>query len=170
MPGERFFGKYRGLVVSNTDPLMQGRIQAQVPDVLGMVPSTWALPCLPFAGAQQGLFVVPSVGAGVWIEFEHGDLDYPIWTGGWWSTQAEVPALAAAGPPGVQAYVVQTQAQAQLMLSDVPGPTGGILLKLASGAMIKVDDTGIVITNGQGATISLQGPTVTVNGGALVVT
>lgn len=171
MPSDaRFFGKFRGMVLSNLDPMMRGRLQIQVPDVTQVLPTTWAEPCLPAAGIQQGAFMVPSIGSGVWVEFEHGDPSYPIWTGGWWSTQAEVPPLAIAGPPGVQSFVIQTQLQNTLMISDVPGPTGGIMLKTTTGAMIKIDDTGIVISNGKGAMISMQGPTITVNGGALVIT
>jgi hypothetical protein len=55
-------------------------------------------------------------------------------------------------------------------LSDVPGPTGGILLKTKTGAMISINDTGITISNGKGATIVMTGPTVTVNQGALAIT
>jgi Type VI secretion system/phage-baseplate injector OB domain len=83
---DRFYGKYRGIVVNNVDPLQRGRIQALVPKVLGEVPSTWALPAAPFAGSGAGFFAVPMVGAGVWIEFEAGDTSQPIWTGGWWAT------------------------------------------------------------------------------------
>ena len=81
----RFLGKFRGRVVDNADPLQIGRITAQVPDVLGDVPSTWALPCLPFTGRGSGQYVVPQVGAGVWVEFEQGDPSFSIWTGCWLS-------------------------------------------------------------------------------------
>ncbi|HEV2690412.1 MAG TPA: phage baseplate assembly protein V [Bryobacteraceae bacterium] len=165
----QFFGKYRGMVLNNIDPMQMGRIMVQVPDVSNVIPSTWAMPCVPFAGIQNGFFVVPSVGAGVWIEFEHGDPDYPIWTGGFWGSASEVPALALAAPPGLQSIVIQTMTQNTLMISDAPGPIGGILLKTATGAMISVNETGITISNGQGATILMTGPSVTVNEGALEV-
>ena len=168
-PNKRFYGKYRGMVINNLDVMKLGRIQAQVPDVLGLIPSTWAMPCFPFAGKQSGAFVLPDVGSGVWIEFEQGDPDYPIWTGCWYGVAAEVPGLALAGTPGLQTYLVQTTGQTTLMLSDTPGPTGGILLKTASGAMISVNESGITITNGTGATITLTGPTVSINNGALDV-
>jgi hypothetical protein len=71
--------------------------------------------------------------------------------------------------PGLQSVVIQTVGQNTLMLSDMPGPTGGILLKAQSGAFISVSDTGIIISNGQGATILMNGPAVTVNEGALQV-
>ena len=165
----QYFGKYRGTVINNVDPMQMGRIMAQVPDVSNVIPSTWAMPCVPFAGIQSGHFVVPAIGSGVWIEFEHGDADYPIWTGGYWGSAAEVPALALAGVPGLQSIVIQTTTQNTLMISDTPGPTGGILLKTATGAMIAINETGITISNGQGATILMNGPMVNVNAGALQV-
>ncbi|WP_197510487.1 phage baseplate assembly protein V [Tessaracoccus coleopterorum] len=78
----RFYGKYRGTVVQNVDPEQRGRIQAIVPDATGMVPGTWATACVPLTGKSMGTYVVPQIGSGVWIEFEQGDLDYPIWTAG----------------------------------------------------------------------------------------
>jgi uncharacterized protein involved in type VI secretion and phage assembly len=165
----QFFGKYRGTVANNVDPMQMGRIQALVPDVTALLPTSWALPCVPMTGPQAGQFILPQVGAAVWIEFEQGNPDYPIWTGGFWGSAAEVPALALAAPPGLQPIVLQTIGQNTLMISDVPGPTGGILLKSSTGAMISISTIGITISNGQGATIVLAGPTVTINQGALAV-
>jgi uncharacterized protein involved in type VI secretion and phage assembly len=165
----QYFGKYRGTVANNVDPMQMGRIQAIVPDVTALVPTSWALPCVPMTGPQAGQFILPPVGAAVWIEFEQGDPDYPIWTGGFWGSAAEVPALALAAPPGVPPIVLQTIGQNTLMISDVPGPTGGILLKTSTGAMISISTIGITISNGQGATIVLAGPSVTINQGALAV-
>ena len=165
----RFLGKYRGTVVNNVDPEQRGRLMAIVPDVSTVVPSTWAMPCLPVGGMQMGLFTVPPIGAGVWIEYEQGDPDYPIWVGSFWGTAAEVPALARTAPPAVPAITLQTTLQNGLIVSDLPGPTGGIMLKSASGATLIVNDTGIYIQNGKGAAITLVGPTVTINQGALVV-
>jgi uncharacterized protein involved in type VI secretion and phage assembly len=170
MPDARkFYGKYRGTVLDNIDPLETGRLLVQVPDVGGELPSTWALPCLPFAGPGSGFYAVPPIGSIVWVEFEQGDPDYPVWTGCFWGSSAEVPALALAGVPGVQQVVIQTLTGNMLMVSDTPGPSGGILLAVGD-AVISVSDAGIVIDNGQGATIALTGPAVTVNEGALEVT
>jgi len=166
---DKHYGKYRGTVIQNIDPMNIGRLMVQVPDVSNIIPSTWAMPCFPFAGIQNGFFAVPEIGSGVWIEFEQGDPDYPIWTGGYFGSAAEVPALALATTPGLQAIVIQTVGQNTLMISDMPGPTGGILLKSTTGAMISISDTGIIISNGQGATILMNGPAVTVNEGALEV-
>jgi uncharacterized protein involved in type VI secretion and phage assembly len=166
----KHYGKYRGTVTQNVDPMQLGRIQAMVPDVSGLLPSSWAMPCVPVASKMSGVYVVPQIGAGVWIEFEQGDPDYPIWSGGFWGTVAEVPALALLGNPASPSIVLQTSLQNTVAISDAPGPTGGIMLQSTSGAMIVVNDIGITISNGQGATIVLAGPTVTINNGALVVT
>lgn len=169
----RYYGKYRGTVIENIDPEQIGRVMVQVPDVLGETPSSWALPCVPVAGVQSGVFVVPPIGSQVWIEFEQGDPDYPIWTGGFWGLVAEVPVFATAPPaiPPGQNIVMQTTGQNMVMVSDAPPTpvTGGIVLKSMSGAMIVVNATGIYISNGQGATITLIGPAVDINLGALTV-
>jgi len=170
---DRFYGKYRGTVINNVDPKQEGRLLVQVPDVLGLTPSSWAVPCVPLTGptgTQMGVYLVPPIGAGVWVEFEQGDPDYPIWVGCRWGSAAEVPALALAGLPVSPNIVLQTTGQNTIMISDVPGPTGGIMLKSTTGASIIVNDTGIYIQNGKGASIVMTGPTVTINNGALVVT
>lgn len=166
----KFFGKYRGMVLNNIDPMMQGRLQIQVPDVAGLVPASWAMPCVPIAGVQTGFFALPAIGSGVWVEFEHGDPDYPVWVGCFWGSGAEIPALAQLTPPGIPAITLQTPLQNGLTISDLPGPSGGIMIKSASGAMLIVNDTGITLQNGKGAVITLLGPTVTVNAGALTIT
>jgi uncharacterized protein involved in type VI secretion and phage assembly len=165
----RYYGKYRGTVMSNLDPMQMGRLQVSVPDVV-LAPLNWAMPCFPVSGMQAGAWMIPGLGAGVWVEFEQGDPDHPIWSGCWYGSAAEVPALALAAPPVTPPIVLQTQGQTTLMLSDVPGPTGGILLKTMTGALISISDAGIIISNGKGASITMTGPTVTVNAGALTVT
>lgn len=170
---KRFYGKYRGTVFNNIDVEQRGRIQAIVPAVSGIAPTSWAMPCLPVAGKLEGFFAIPQIGAGVWIEFEEGDPDKPIWVGGFWGLAAEVPTLALAPPPipPGQNIVVQTTGQSTLVLSDsAPTPvSGGIVLKSLTGAMIVVNDSGIYISNGKGAMITMIGPTVTINNGALTI-
>jgi len=165
----RYYGKYRGVVLNNIDPMQMGRVQVQVPDVMGLGLSSWAMACVPFTGKQSGIYCVPQIGAGVWVEFEQGDPDHPIWVGGFWGSAADVPALALAGLPVSPSIVLQTGNQNALMISDLPGPTGGILLKTTAGALISINEIGITISNGQGATIMLTGPTVNINAGALTV-
>jgi uncharacterized protein involved in type VI secretion and phage assembly len=184
MKRKKYFGKYRGTVLLNEDPLKRARIVAEVPAVSSLLPTTWCEPCLPLAGIQSGTYLVPAIGAGVWIEYEQGDVARPIWTGCFWGSGAEVPALALAGLPASPSIVLQTTGQNTLMISDVPGALGGILLKTKT-ATLSISDTGIIlqsggtsitmtgasitITNGT-AIINLAGPAVSVNGEALIVT
>lgn len=169
---QEFQGKYRGTVVNNIDPLLRGRLLLMVPDVLGVVPSSWAEPCVPLAGPTgppMGVYMVPPIGAGVWVEFEQGDPTRPIWVGCRWGAQSDVPPLAHLGLPISPNIVLQTAGQNSLVISDLPGPTGGIMLKSATGATLIVNDTGIYIQNGKGASIVMTGPSVNVNLGALTV-
>jgi hypothetical protein len=69
----------------------------------------------------------------------------------------------------VSAVTIQTLLQNGITVTDLPGPTGGIVLKTAAGASLIVNDTGIYIQNGRGASLVMTGPTVTVNNGALTV-
>ena len=167
MSGNPFYGKYRGTVLNNIDPLLTGRIQAIVPDVAGLVPTSWAMPCVPVAGPNMGLFTVPPIGAGVWIEFERGDPDYPIWVGGYWGSAVETPLLSHAVPPGLAGITLQTTLANGIVISD--GPAGGILIKTTLGAFILVSDLGITISNGKGAIITMLGPTTDINATALTI-
>lgn len=166
---KHYYGKYRGTVVNNIDPMQVGRIQVMVPDVSNLMLSSWAMPCAPVAGINMGVFTLPLIGAGVWVEFEQGDPDYPIWVGGFWGTAAEVPVLSRMVPPVIPGITLQTPLKNGIVISDVPGPTGGIQIQTATGAMISVTDIGILISNGKGAVINLTGPTVDINLGALTV-
>lgn len=171
MAAGQFFGKYRGVVVNNQDPLLRGRLLVQVPDVLGLVPSSWAEACVPLAGPTgpaMGVYMVPPVGAGVWVEFEQGDPSYPIWVGCRWGASADIPSVAHAGVPTSPNIVVQSVGQNSLVISDVPGPTGGIVLKSASGVSLTVNDTGINIKSGN-ASIRVTLAAVLINGQNLVV-
>jgi hypothetical protein len=88
MVDSRFFGKYRGIVSDNQDTESRGRLQVKVPTVLGDQ-TVWALPCVPVANTDgSGFFAMPDVDACVWVEFEAGNLNYPIWTGCFWPADA----------------------------------------------------------------------------------
>lgn len=171
---QQYFGKYRGTVLNNVDPELRGRLMLTVPDVLGAIPSSWAEPCVPLAGPTgppMGVYMVPPIGAGVWVEFEQGDPDHPVWAGCRWGTTSDIPTLAKAGNPADPNIVMQSLLQHTFMISDMPPSpaTGGIILKSTTGAMIVVNDSGIYIQNGKGASITMIGPTVTVNNGALTI-
>jgi uncharacterized protein involved in type VI secretion and phage assembly len=158
-----FFGKYRGKVERNVDPMQIGRIQVSVPAVLGEGRTSWATPCVPYAGDGVGLFAIPPEGANIWVEFEGGDPDYPIWSGCFWG-DGEVPAS-----PAVAAIKVLKTAVGTITLDDSPG-SGGITIETTNGARIALGVDGIEITNGRGATIKLSGPQISLNDGALEVT
>jgi len=162
-----FYGKYRGIVTDNKDPLMIGRVRANVPDVLGDLESGWAMPCAPYGGKSMGFFAIPATGAGVWIEFEHGDPDYPIWAGCWWGSAAEMPPVLLAPP--YKKVMLATEGGHSILLDDTPG-IGGITLETSGGQKIVINSIGIEITNGQGASIKMSGPQVSINNGALEVT
>jgi len=161
-----FYGKYRGTVTDNKDPLMIGRVKAKVPDVMGDQESGWAMPCAPFGGSGVGFFAIPATGAGVWIEFEHGDPDYPIWSGCWWGSVAEVPPLLLAPP--YKKVMIKTEGGTTLTLDDTPG-IGGITLETSAGQKIVLSSVGVEINNGMGGVIKMTGPQVSVNNGALEV-
>jgi uncharacterized protein involved in type VI secretion and phage assembly len=157
-----FYGKYRGKVENNIDPMQLGRIQVSVPAVLGEGRMSWAMPCVPYAGSGVGFFAIPPVGANVWVEFEGGDPDYPIWSGCFWG-RGEVPAQPAVAEMKVLKTDVGT-----ITLNDLQG-TGGITIETTTGMKIEIKAQGIEITNGQGASIKLEGPKVSINGSALEV-
>ena len=169
MPEQKFLGKFEATVINNIDPMQLGRIQVQTPEASGITLSSWATPCCPYTGKQMGACMIPQVGSSVWIEFQGGNLDRPIWTGGFYGSAAEVPSLALAGVPASPNILLQSAAQNTFMISDIPGPTGGLMLKSATGASIIVNDTGIYIQNGKGASIVLTGPTVNINNGPFTV-
>ncbi|OPY75281.1 MAG: Phage-related baseplate assembly protein [Syntrophorhabdus sp. PtaU1.Bin050] len=126
----RFYGKYRGLVVDNADPEQLGRLKIKVPSVLGEdVVTGWALPCVPYGGdVNQGFLFIPEVGAGVWVEFEEGDLEFPIWVGTFWSKpggDSELPKLCKADGSDE---------------SSVQDPPTGKIIKTKKGHTIQLED------------------------------
>ncbi len=172
--GKKYWGKYRGTVLQNIDPLQAGRLQVVVPDVMSLLPTTWAEPCVPLAGPTgppMGVYMVPPIGAGVWVEFEHGDPNRPIWVGCRWGAPSDIPPLARLGNPADPNIVIQSLLQHTIMISDMPPSpaTGGIILKSTTGAMIVVNDSGIYLNNGKGAIITMLGTAIDFNGGALTI-
>lgn len=193
-----FFGKYRGTVVENLDPMELGRLQVTVPLVLGTVRTAWAMPCVPYAGPGVGWYMLPPVGASLWVEFEGGDPDYPIWSGCYW-TEGQVPAQ-----PAVPTMRMLKTASGTLLFNDTDGEGGfhltvsdpavavpvsiqasseGLVITVAE-TTITVRETGVTVTaepgtaritpegislNHGSASVSVMEPEVTINEGALQV-
>ncbi|HHM05331.1 MAG TPA: hypothetical protein ENJ19_06260 [Gammaproteobacteria bacterium] len=148
---QRYFGKYRGLVRDNNDPRNMGRIKASVRELLGDVDTGWALPCLPYSGNGEGQYTVPPVGAGVWIEFESGDLSRPIWSGCWWG-EGQLPSdnTGTAATPPLK------------------------IIRSETGLMVTLDDNSQVITVSDGGggnllEIQVQAGRITVKGASKAV-
>ena len=174
-PNPQYLGKYRGTVLNNVDPEQRGRLTLNVPDALGEIPSSWAEPCVPLAGPAGpplGIYFVPAIGTGVWVEFEHGDPTLPIWSGCRWGSQASVPSTAKLGNPADPNIVIQSLLQA-LHYDQRHAPDSGHRRHYSpgtTGAKIVVNDSGIYIDNGKGASVQLIGATVLINQTALTVT
>jgi uncharacterized protein involved in type VI secretion and phage assembly len=156
------FGKYRGKVENNVDPEQRGRLMVSVAGVTGTGTLNWALPAAPFAGNGVGFWAIPPVGANVWVEYEAGNPEVPIWSGCFWDVgqQPATPAVA-------EVVVVKTKT-CTLTLSDLPA-VGGVRIETTAGMKVTLGATSIELTDGV-ATVKLEGPTVTVNNGALEVT
>jgi hypothetical protein len=141
----RFFGKYRGKVASNVDPLFLGRLQVTVPSILGSGRLSWAMPSVPYAGNKAGFYAMPNTGTNIWVEFEGGDPDYPIWTGCFWG-KGELPVLPPAAPT-TKVFKTDTMT---LTIEDAPGK-GGLTVEVSPPAVqvpikLVLDSQGISIT------------------------
>ena len=154
----RFYGKYRG-IASAVDPATC-RIKAKVPAVFGDVESGWCLPCVPYAGPGVGIAFLPEMGSGVWIEFEGGDVSYPIWVGCYWF-DGEVPADV-----GAAVKVIATTAPTKLTFDD---DQGSVTITDPNGNTVTLDGSGITLARG-GCTVAVGDASVAVNDSALEVT
>jgi uncharacterized protein involved in type VI secretion and phage assembly len=145
----RFYGKYRGSVTEVDEDTL--RIKATVPAVLGDQPTGWCMPCVPYAGDGVGMAFIPEEGAGVWIEFEGGDVSYPIWTGCYWRS-GELPSDAK---PNVKT-IVTSQGDSKILMDN---DAGSITLLDPNNNQIKMDSSGIAIqdTNQNQATLDSSG-------------
>lgn len=153
----RFYGKYRGSVTDVDASTL--RIKAKVPAVLGDQESGWCMPCVPYAGQDVGVAFLPEEGSGVWIEFEGGDVSYPIWTGCYWRS-GEQPSDAA---PKVK--VIVTKAPHKILLDD---DAESITISDSNQNTITLDSSGITLTRGSNS-VAVTDSEVNVNDGALEV-
>jgi len=172
-----YFGKYRGTVAGNVDDTDRGRLEVQVPAVLGAA-VVWALPCVPYAGAGVGFYALPEPGTAIWVEFEAGDPSFPVWSGCFWADN-ELPDTGGA------AVKILKTAKGTLRVDDGPGDVlvgndrdsavtlaGEATIEAAAGggtARHVVGGSGVKSESGGGGTVDVNGPGVSVNNGALEV-
>ena len=157
----RMWGKYAGKVVSNDDSEQMGRLQVTCGAVLGDE-NVWALPCVPYAGPGVGFYFIPPVDAGVWIEFEGGDVSRPIWTGTFWQQAADVPAEAALTPPTTR--LLKTPSGHLFQIDDKEGEER-LFLHHVAGTELEIDKDGnVLLTDAGGAKVTLDA-----KGGKLLV-
>ncbi|MFO1139877.1 MAG: phage baseplate assembly protein V [Paracoccus sp. (in: a-proteobacteria)] len=156
-----YFGKYRGKVANNIDPMQRGRMQVEVPAIYGDNRLNWALPSVPFAGSGHGFYMIPAIGTNIWVEFEGGNIDTPIWSGCFWA-EGECPGQLP------QVKIIKTQA-ATITLDEI-NPASPVVIETAAGNRITITAQGITLESAGGARVELSGPQVSVNSGALEVT
>lgn len=146
---QHFFGKYRGTVVTNNDPLGGNRLEVRIPGVSGQE-TKWALPCVPYAAADLGLHAIPPVGASVWIEFEAGELDHPIWVGCFWDEGEGVPGSSP-----------------EVVVLKTPGAT----ITIEDGGTVEIETTSGTKLTLSGSEISMEAPSIkqNANGGTTEV-
>lgn len=162
-----FFGKYRGQVASNKDPMNLGRIQVQVPAVLGSGRQSWAMPCVPYAGKNVGFYTIPPVGANVWVEFEGGDPDYPIWSGCFWGKN-ELPEPA---DPNVKLFKTEG---ITLTMSDLDGKKGKFSVEVTKPVVsqpltLVMDSNGIELNNNDKTIAKITGDTIEITNNKQVI-
>ncbi len=177
-PRNQFFGKYRGTVVDNIDPEGMGRILPFVPAFSGSK-LNWALPCVPYAGPEVGFFAIPPISANVWIEFEGGDPNYPIWTGCFWE-KLEIPLALELSPEDPSLIKVFRSDFCTLYFNDTP-EVGGIVMEVmdpavalpvtmafnSAGVEINCGTASVVISPESGIAAEMAESLVTINEAAI---
>jgi len=157
----RFYGKYRGQVKENNDPYNLGRIRAIIPHVLHDQVSGWATPCIPYAGKNVGFYFIPPIDANVWIEFEDGHQNHPIWTGCFWG-----PNELDKDNADPTKKMIKTDFATITINDNIL--SGEVKIETKNGLNIVMDTSGIELSNGP-STIKLSPISVSINEEALQV-
>lgn len=151
----RYYGKYRGEVTDSADPTRKGRVKVRVPAVMGEK-ELWAMPCAPYAGDAIGFFAIPPQGSAVWVEFEGGEINQPIWAGCFWK-DGEIDSADAA--PSV--FFLKTPG----LTLRVDNDSGEVVIESSAGARLTLSQEGVKLegpqielsANGGAATLSASG-------------
>ena len=144
------FGLFRGVVTNVDDPEGLGRIKATVHELLGEASETdWASPCVPLAGGGSGWLMLPKTNDPVWIAFEAGDINRPVWLGLWFNKTDTPPAGA---DPDVR--VLESKSGHRLELGDADGAEY-VRLSHTSGALVEMDSEGNVLLTPTGDNVKI---------------
>ena len=171
----RLPGLYRGIVKDNNDAEAKlGRLLVAIPGLLGESLTVWAKPCVPYAGASVGFYSLPPVDAQVWIAFEAGLINNPVWIGCCWGSGD----LPDAGGPNVKIWKTD---KVTIRIDDaadeiVISTTSGTKVTLAAdasmvsgGATHTVGAAGVASEKGAGK-VEVTDAGVKINTDAFVVT
>ena len=156
----RWDAKYRGIVVDNADPDKLGRLRLKVASVTGEdVETDWADACVPYGGsADQGMLFIPEIGSGVWVEYEEGFADRPVWVGTFWSKpsgESELPQVDGAIPDPPTTKLVKTAKGHMLAFEDKDDQESINLVDGVNGNTVTMDSDGIVITDANDNTVTM---------------
>lgn len=156
----------RGEVVANDDPFMLGRVRVRIHCIHGIngygmkdEDLPWAYPCFFNASYDSGSFIVPEVKNTVWVVFEDGDVNKPVYIGGVYGKG--VSSEKAVGNTGDSDVRYQ-----QLGRNEVPLGTGNvkdkIIYRSPKGAMVLVREEkgyeSVIIQDQLGQSITLSSP------------
>lgn len=158
--GERYFGKYGGVVLDNDDPLQLARLKVRVPALMQDAEIGWARPALPFAGPGHGHVMVPEADAMVWVEFEAGNLDQPIWSGCFYAENQSAP-----GPSAPGGHVIATPQGHRVVLDD---DGDKLVVTHSGGAMLEMTATEVTLQIGASKMV-LSNTAITFNDGVLKI-
>lgn len=79
----KYYSIYRGVVYDNDDPENLQRLKLIIPQISGnQFYEYWAFPRNTFYGQGYGSQVLPKKGDIVWVEFEGGEPEVPVWSHG----------------------------------------------------------------------------------------
>lgn len=184
VPQANYQGKFKGYVRDAVDPENRGRLRCYCPQVMGTVDDKdhwtgWAMPCLPWMGGVNTLDFgspqpksITGVEAGVWLEFEGGNPDFPIWVGTFIPAptvddpNAQQDLAAAAGDVG--GSIVQNPPSGS-DTADInplkPQPAENetrMVVKKGRELTILSDQGGSITVGAYG--VSIQGLAITING------
>jgi hypothetical protein len=159
----KYYGKYRAVVTDNQDPHNLGRLKVKVPSLMGEHDIGWAMPCFPYGGGKnRGVYMIPEQDDGVWVEFEAGNISYPIWSGTWW-VKGETPEGIESAKPAPDLKIIKSKCGHIIQLDDTPGSEMITIKEAKNGNAIVMDQKGIKITDGANSgneiTLDAQGIT-----------